>query len=95
MNKKEQLYLNYPLKIKGNGDEFISPELENNTSLPIIVTITSTYYSLALLCIKCLGGLAGKAGDDFILNSIRNTKMYFFLKRCLEKDPKKRYFLYL
>jgi len=84
INNKEQLTLNYPLKIEG----FTSPELENITSLPITVSITSSYYSLALLCIKCLG-------LDLDLGVIKNTRMYFFLKRCLETDPDKRYFLYL
>lgn len=85
INNKEQLTLNYPLKMDG----FLSPELENVTTLPINVSITSSYYSLALLCIKCLG-------IDFLnFDPIMNTRMYFFLQRCLETDPSKRYFLYL
>ena len=86
INNKEQLTLNYPLKIEG----FTSPELKNVASLPITVSITSSYYSLALLCIKCLG-----LDLDLDLGMIKNTRMYFFLKRCLETDPDKRYFLYL
>jgi hypothetical protein len=87
INNKEQLTLNYPLKIEG----FTSPELENVTSLPVNVSITSSYYSLALLCVKCLG--LGLVGLD--LGMIKNTRMYFFLKRCLETEPDKRFFLYL
>jgi len=87
MNKKEQLCLNYPLKMDGK-DMFLSPELMNVTALPIVIPITSTYYSLALLCCRCLG-----AGAEPHL--IKNTKMYFFLLRCLEPDPDERYFLYI
>jgi len=88
MNSREQLTLNYPLKMEG----LLSPELEHVTALPVIVSITSTYYSLGLLCMACLGlGLA----KDTIMNTIMNTKMYFFLQRCLQSDPNKRYFLYI
>ena len=84
LNSKEQLSLTYPLKMTG----LLSPELKNISTLPVVVSITSGYYSLALLCIECLG-------IDNSLDSIMNTKMYFFLQRCLHKDPHKRYFLYL
>ena len=88
MNKKEQLCLNYPLDDLLSGSMFLSPELANATSLPIITTITSTYYSLALLCIRCLQ-------VEKTLYPIKHTKMYYFLERCLQTDPNERYFLYL
>lgn len=87
MNKKEQLCLNFPLKMEGE-DMFLSPELLNVTTLPIITTITSTYYSLALLCIRCLALRPSAV-------TIKHTKMYYFLERCLQTDPNERYFLYL
>lgn len=80
INSKEQLILNYPLKMNG----LLSPELEHVTSLPVIVSITSSYYSLGLLCMACLGK-----------DVVNNTKMYYFLERCLQPDPNKRYFLYI
>jgi len=83
MNSKEQLTLNYPLKMEG----LLSPELVHAATLPVIVSITSSYYSLGLLCVACLG--------MDLANDILNTKMYFFLQRCLHSDPNKRYFLYL
>ena len=88
MNSREQLTLNYPLKMDG----LLSPELEHVTALPVIVSITSSYYSLGLLCVACLGlGLA----NDVVFDTIIDTKMYFFLQRCLQSDPDKRYFLYI
>ena len=88
MNSREQLTLNYPLKMEG----LLSPELEHVTTLPLIVSVTSSYYSLGLLCMACLGlDLA----NDTMMDTILNTKMYFFLQRCLQSDPNKRYFLYI
>lgn len=94
MNSKEQLTLNYPLKMEGG---LLSPELVDVSTLPVIVSITSSYYSLGLLCVACLGmDLANDKLNSIIMNSnIMNTKMYFFLQRCLDSDPNKRYFLYI
>jgi hypothetical protein len=92
MNSREQLTLNYPLKMEG----LLSPELEHVTALPVIVSITSSYYSLGLLCVACLGlGLANDTIIDTMFDTIIDTKMYFFLQRCLQSDPDKRYFLYI
>ena len=92
MNSKEQLTLNYPLKMEG----LLSPELVDVSTLPVVVSITSSYYSLGLLCVACLGLDLGLDLDlDLDLDTIMNSKMYFFLQRCLQSDPNKRYFLYI
>jgi hypothetical protein len=89
MNSKEQLTLNYPLKMEGG---LLSPELVDVSTLPVIVSITSSYYSLGLLCVACLGM---DLANDKLNSNIMNSKMYFFLQRCLQSDPNKRYFLYI
>ena len=98
LDNKEQLLCNFPIDLQKNkykynknkNNIFIAPELENNVILPIITNITSSYYSFGLLCVKCLG-----INDGLSLDPIYNTRIYYFLKRCLDNDPNKRYFLYL
>jgi hypothetical protein len=81
--KEKNIYIYTPI-IKTSG--FLSPELKNVTSIPIIVNYKTIFYSLGL----------------FILNSINNetisiedTKLYYFLMRCLCKQPENRFLLYV
>ena len=102
LDNNEQLICNFPIYLQKNKDKnnkdnkdnekniFIAPELKNNVTLPIITNITSSYYSFGLLCVRCLG-----IDDHLNLDPIYNSRIYYFLKRCLENDTNKRYFLYL
>ena len=98
--ENKELILNYPLSLKSL---FIAPELDKDLTIPLKLYYTCSYYSLALLFIYCLYGtdyndfLISIKNNDFenILNPIFSTKLYYFLKRCLEKDPQKRYFIYI
>tara|TARA_B100001093_G_scaffold258481_1_gene247178 strand:+ start:2035 stop:2718 length:684 start_codon:yes stop_codon:yes gene_type:complete len=81
---------------------FLSPELKKIKSLPASVSIKSSYYSLALLIGYCLNvnilnNINEKKIDDFNndLLLINDTKLYFALLRCLCKDPKDRFFLFI
>lgn len=85
IQKQEQLLLSYPMKM---DTSYIAPELNmemESKVLPFYASITVGYYSLAKLCMHCL------ALED--LGPIKDSKMYFFLMRCLAK-PDERYFLY-
>jgi hypothetical protein len=84
------------------NNRFLSPELKKITSLPASVSIKSSYYSLALLIGYCLNvdilnNINQKKMDDFKddLLLINDTKLYFALLRCLCKDPKDRFFLFI
>jgi hypothetical protein len=90
LNKKEELICNYPIE-KKSMFVFVCPELKSINSLPIIANVSCSYYSFALLCVKCLG----LENIESIEHKLSNTRMYFFLKRCLDPNPDKRYFLYL
>ena len=98
LDNNENLMCNFPIDIQKNeknrNNIFIAPELKNNMILPIITNITSSYYSFGLLCVRSLG--IDDADDlNLNLNTIYNSRIYYFLKRCLENDPNKRYFIYL
>ena len=61
------------------------------------------YYSLGALIVYYLFDfnstnfidLKRESLDDKVFESILNTKLYWFLKRCLNDNPKKRILLYL
>ncbi len=88
MDDKNQLELTKPIKFTG----FLSPELENVTSLPFSTDQSCSYYSLALLCLQALH-LDYNKEHDFL--KLKGTKLYYLLERCLEKKPKNRRFLYI
>jgi len=85
IKKQDKLLLSYPMKIEKSDERFIAPELKMiDKVLPFYAPVTVGYYSLAKICVVCLGLL-----DD--LGPIKGSKMYFFLERCLAEE---RYFLY-
>ena len=82
---------------------FASPELLNIHTLPTTISFKSIYYSLGVLLIKCMYNEYILKGNDIktsqeidaILKPIKETKLYWCLKRCLEIDPKDRYLLFI
>jgi hypothetical protein len=82
--EKNTVLLSQPISLKG----FLSPELENISELPFKTNVSSCYYSLALLVINCLE-------IDQDLHAIANSKLYFFLYRCLKKTPEDRFLLFI
>jgi len=91
--KQEQLLLSFPMIFTKADEKFLAPELNKGLihTLPFYASITVGYYSLAKLCIYCLD--LGK-DLDYNLDPIKGSKMYFFLLRCLQVEPKDRYYLY-
>ena len=84
LNNESSLVLDHPAKFEG----FLPPELDDVRALPFITSVSSAYYSAALMCIHCMG-------IDKSLDQIYNSKLYFFLERCLETDPSRRFFLFI
>lgn len=81
--KEKQIHIYSPIS-KTSG--FLSPELVNTTSIPILVNYKTIFYSLGLLIM------------DIITNEtscIEDTKLYYFLMRCLNEDPENRFLLYV
>jgi len=88
INNNEQIKLTYPITFSKFDKQFLAPELYYIGELPFISSISVGYYSLAKLCIFCLG-----LGDN--IEPLMGSKMYYFLERCLETEPKDRFFLYI
>jgi len=97
-NKKE-LIIDVPLKVNKHTS-FLPTELPESAlkRLPMRLTTTSWYYSLAALCIYALLKHKFKNGEDDIERVGRpflHTSLYFCLKRCLKLDPEERVLLYV
>lgn len=81
---------------------FSNPELFNIKSLPCEVNYKSCYYSLGSLVVYCLinsyllvgNEIKSDAEIEKSLSPIKNTKMYWFLKRCLNSLSHKRILLF-
>jgi hypothetical protein len=67
-------------------NHYLSPELSNEKTIPIIIHYKTIFYSLGLLLIDFLSSS---------INSIKDTKLYYFIKRCLKHSPSERYLLYI
>ena len=82
---------------------FSSPELLNLTTLPSNISYKSCYYSLASLAIYLLWNEYILKGNEImvddeieeIMTPIYNTKLYWFLKRCLHTEGDKRLLFYI
>jgi hypothetical protein len=89
--KKEPLFTyTYPLKFSEAAKELLAPELREKLAakvLPFTTSLSVGYYSLAKLCLECLG-----LTDN--LEALRGSKMYYCFERCLRVEPAERAFLY-
>lgn len=88
----------------GGGDTnlFICPEIKNINQLPFRIVYSATYYHLASLIIYCMfhkNICFSDDGGDYsgvqTLSAIYNTKLYWFLIRCLHNEPSKRILLWI
>jgi len=77
---------------------FSNPELLELTSLPYEINYKCCYYSLGLLVIFSLLNIYLLVGNEFktfeeidkIIKPLYNTKIYWFLKRCLNDNINNR-----
>ena len=83
---------------------FMSPEVLELINIPAEISYKVSYYSVGVLVLYFLLHRYWFAGnkvpgteeeEDRILKPIHGTKMYWFLKRCLNKDMGKRELLFI
>jgi hypothetical protein len=71
-------------------NEFASNELQNLFEIPnTSILATASYWSLAKLIEYCLKNI------NKTLLDIKYSKLYWALKKCLEKNPKHRYLIFI
>ena len=85
---KNYLEINKPY----NSSSFMSHSLRNNKQLPFKRYYTEVYYSIGCLLVFCLFNKEVEEDTDLriILRSIFATRLYWFIIKCLIKDPLKR-----
>ena len=77
-------------------DGFVSPELLAIKSVPSTINYRTIYYSLGLLIMDCLFDYLREEIDitndnnNIILNPIKETQLFYLIKRCLHEDPTSR-----
>jgi len=76
--------LSHPISFQG----FLSPEIKNISELPFKTNISCSYYSMALMVIDALG-------INPNLDQIAESKLYYFLTRCLEENSENRFILFI
>jgi len=89
-NNEPMLAFTYPLKFTKAAKELLAPELREKLVakvLPFTTNVNVGYYSLAKLCLVCLA-------LEQPMESLRGSKMYYCLERCLRVAPEERVFLY-
>lgn len=91
----KQIDISVPLEIT----KFASPELQQQNSLPFTIDYRSALFSLASILTYCLFAETLLDKDEKqvkeILEPIINTKLYWFIMRCVERDIKDRVCLFV
>ena len=84
----ELIVFNSPIK----QSYFSNPELDNLTTLPSEISYKCCYYSLGTLVVYCLlNAYINKIEEiEKVIEPLYNTKIYWFIKRCLDPDINKR-----
>jgi len=92
--KENEIYFYAPI----NKPYFSNPEILKLTTLPGSINYKCSYYSLGTLVVFCLlktyllVGNEIKSSEEIetIIGQLNNTKIYWFLKRCLDDKIDKR-----
>ena len=89
---KNEIILKIPIDIKKS---FLTPDTDWK-HLPIKTHFKTGLYSFALLVINIITNTSYEKNKiDTILNPIYQTKLYYFILRCLNDNPEERLFLYI
>ena len=74
---------------------YLSPELKNATTIPCVLSHRSIYHSLGSLISDSLCNQDLSLGDKSFLLSIVDTRLYWFILRCINPSPESRTLLML
>jgi len=84
LSEKEYKYGFIDLQTIDKESQFIPPEFSNNELKEFYYS--TSFYSFVKLLLFCF---------DIKIHDIQGTSLYYFCKRCLEKNPEDRVFLYI
>lgn len=79
--------------LKNKNTFFITTPMKNNTSLPLTIHYKNSYFSLAYLIIYLLYGKYYYDQKDNIdlIDNLMGTKLFYFLRNCLNEMPENRH----
>ena len=97
--KNNNLYIYSPIS---KDNYYLSPELSKCTKLPVIINYKTIFYSLGLLLLESLLDKKVEETREETLEekmskieSLKETKIYYFLERALNAIPDERFLLYI
>ena len=73
-----------------DNKRYIAPELHKIFSLPHKTNIRCIYYTIALLVKDAM-----KINEPLSISNIANSSLYYFLERCMIKEPSLRKYLFI
>ena len=78
-------------------DGFVSPELLKIKSVPTTINYRTIYYSLGLLVLDCLFDYKENDTSNLeeIMGPIKETKLFYLVKRCLDEEATNRVIFHL
>jgi len=80
-------------------DFYLTPEMSTIKEIPSYIHYKCVYFSLGCLLIDCLRVKGEEQEQNTIILldnlSLKETKMYYFIKRTLSENPKNRFLLYI
>lgn len=99
--KNIQITRPFILKNENMNIHFVSPEFAKIKELPSEIHFKTIFYSLAFLLVFSLtndteilnemqNGLINNSQIETLLKPIKETKLYWLIKRCLDIEPEKR-----
>jgi hypothetical protein len=93
----DQITISYPFS---RNDFYMSPDISNIKEIPSKAHYKSVFYSLGCLlldCLLCKDEESEERSPYKILDKlpIKQTKLYYFLKKCLSEEPNNRYLLFI
>jgi hypothetical protein len=94
INSDNKILISSPFNSK---DFYLSPEMFTIKEIPSYIHYKCVYYSLGCLLIDCLQEGIQEENPINILDklSIKETKLYYFIKRTLSEETKNRCLLYI
>ena len=104
IDKQENIEIKYP---PNSEDYILAPELYEITELPCKINYKCSYYSVGILYLYMFKIIETKKAQIFDTNdveeinhllktlSINHTKIFYFLQRCLQKNPVNRQIIFV
>jgi len=104
IDDQENIEIKYP---PNSQDYILAPELYEITELPCKINYKCSYYSVGILYLYIFNIIETKRIQKIDTNdveeinqllknlSINHTKIYYFLQRCLQKNPVNRQILFV